>query len=336
MPKFRLTLLGGFRLEHQDGREIAVASRKAQGMLATLALHSPGAVTRERIAAMFWGDLPEERARHSLRQALTALRRDAAIVEASPETLCLDARVCTADVVGFAVLAASADAAELERAIDLHAGPLLDGLQAKGEAFEEWLRAERTRLAKAATQAMIRLAAMRAGQAEHQAAVRILHRLLACDPANEEGHRALMRSLEALGRRNEALEQYHACRQIMLKQFQVEPDAVTQALYATMRMGSAGVRGAEGAGQRVIAILPFANQARSPELDTLAASVAEDMVCSNAQTSSRATAYSMSRAVRGSSRSRQRARPARTAAWSESICRRGWSSQHARRLRPWD
>jgi DNA-binding SARP family transcriptional activator len=284
MPKFRLTLLGGFRLEDGDGREIAVASRKAQGMLAVLALHSPAAVTRERIAAMFWGELSEDRARHSLRQVLTALRRDAAIVEASGETLCLDARVCTADAAEFAALAASTDPGELERAVALHAGAFLDGLSAKEEAFDEWLRIERTRLAKMAVGAMTRLAAHYAAQAEHEAAGRLLHRLLACDPTNEDGHRALMRSLEALGRRSEALEHYHACRELLLKQLHVEPDAATQALYESMRKASATVRGTEGRGLRVIAVLPFANFARTPELDVLAASVAEDMSAQLART----------------------------------------------------
>lgn len=98
MPQFRLTLLGRFRLDDENGREVAVASRKTQAMLAVLAVHSPAAVTRERIAGLLWGDLADERARHSLRQVLTALRREAAIVEASSETLCLDSDACTSDV----------------------------------------------------------------------------------------------------------------------------------------------------------------------------------------------------------------------------------------------
>ncbi len=277
VPKFRLTLLGGFHLADGDGNEIAVASRKAQGMLAFLALHGSAAVARERIAAMFWGDLPEDRARHSLRQVLTALRRDAAIVEASGETLCLDTRVCTADAAEFAALAAGTDRGDLERAVTLHAGPLLDGLSAKEEAFEEWLRAERMRLAKTAVGAMTRLAAQHTAQAEHESAVRVLHRLVACDPANEEGHRALMRSYEALGRRSEALEQYHAHRDFLLKQLHVEPDAATQTLYESMLKANAAVRGPKGPGLRVIAVLPFSNFAHTPELDALAASVAEDM-----------------------------------------------------------
>lgn len=277
MPKFRLTLLGRFRLDDEDGREIAVASRKAQGMLAVLAAHSPAAISRERMAAMLWGDLAEERARHSLRQVLAALRRDAPIVGASGDTLCLDSRVCTSDTAEFAALAASTAPGELERALALHAGAFLDGLATKEEAFEEWLGAERTRLAKAALEAMMRLAAQHAGQGEDEAAVRLLQRLLAADPINEDAHRALMRSLQALGRRSEALQQYQLCRELLLKQLQVEPDAATQALHESMRKSSATPVGAKARGQPVVAVLPFANVARAPELDALAASMADEI-----------------------------------------------------------
>jgi DNA-binding SARP family transcriptional activator len=277
MAKYRLTLLGGFRLDDEDGREIAVASRKAQGMLAVLAIHSPAAVTRERIAGLLWGELAEERARHSLRQALTALRREAPIVDASAETLCLNGRVCTADVTEFVALAASTDSAELEHALALHAGTFLDGLATKGEAFEEWLGSERARLSKAAQAAMMRLAAQHAGQAEHEAAMRVLQRLLASDPTNETAHRALMRSLDALGRRSEALQQYQLCRELLLKQLQVEPDAATRALHDSMRKANAALRGGEERGRPVVAVLPFANLARVPELGPLAAAIADEI-----------------------------------------------------------
>ncbi|MCB1964820.1 MAG: tetratricopeptide repeat protein [Candidatus Accumulibacter sp.] len=277
MAKFRLTLLGGFRLDDEKGREIAVASRKARAMLAVLAVHSPAAVTRERIAGLFWGELAEERARHSLRQVLTALRRDAPMVEASGETLFLDSRVCTSDVSEFAALAASTSSAELERALLLHAGIFLDGMVTKAEAFEAWLGVERARLAKAAAQAMLRLAARHAGQSRHAAALPLLHRLLRCDPTNEDAHRAMMRSLEALGRRSEALQQYQLCRELLRKQLQVEPDTATQDLHDDIRQASTALRGTDGRRQAVIAVLPFANVARAPELDALAASIADEL-----------------------------------------------------------
>lgn len=284
MPGFRLTLLGGFRLEDEDGKEIAVASRKAQGMLAVLALASPAAVTRERIAAMFWGDLADERARHSLRQLLSGLRRDAGIIDASGETLSLDRLACSADTAEFQQLARSAEPKEIEAAVALYTGPLLDGVAPKEEGFEEWLRAERMRLAKLAAAAMERLAAHCALAEDHEAAVRILRRWLGDDPANEEAHRALMRSLDAMGRRSEALEQYQVCKEQLRKQLGVEPDAATQALGDSIRRPGAGARGANREGLPAISVLPFANHARTPELDTLATCIAEDLSSQLART----------------------------------------------------
>lgn len=277
MTKFRLTLLGGFRLEDTDGRDVPVTSRKAQGVLSVLALSGPAPVARERIAAMFWGDLADERARHSLRQFLSTLRRDAAIVEASGETLSLDPQVCTSDAAEFQRLAASADPKALEAAVALYAGPLLDGFSSKDEAFEEWLLGERTRLSKIAAGAMSRLAGLCAAQLDHEGAERVLRRLLQCEPLNEEAYRAVMRSLDAQGRRSEALSQYQSCREMFLKQLGVEPDAATRALHESLRREGNGVSGGKGTGLCVLAVLPLANVARTPGLEALAASMVEDL-----------------------------------------------------------
>lgn len=277
MPKYRLTLLGGFRLEDGDGREISVKSRKTQGVLSVLALSGPSPVARERIAAMIWGDLAEERARHSLRQLLSTLRRDAGIVEANGETLSIDPLVCSTDAAEFLRLAASADPKALENAATRFAGPLLDGLSSKDEAFEEWLRAERARFSKIAADVMSRLAAHFAAQSDHEGAERVVRRLLQCDPLNEEAYRVLMRSLDAQGRRSEALSQYQACRELFLKQLGVEPDAATRALYEALRREGNGATGGKGTGLCVLAVLPLANVARTPGLEALADSMAEDM-----------------------------------------------------------
>jgi DNA-binding SARP family transcriptional activator len=69
----RLYLFGEFQLERQAG-SIHLPTRKAELLLAYLAL-SPGPHGREKLAALFWGDVPDEQARGSLRKALTALRQ---------------------------------------------------------------------------------------------------------------------------------------------------------------------------------------------------------------------------------------------------------------------
>ncbi len=253
-------------------------------MLAVLALSSSVAVARERIAAMFWGEFPDERARHSLRQLLSSLRRDAAVVEARGDALSLDTLVCKADATEFRQLARSADPIDMEAAVALYAGPLLDNLSPKEEGFEEWLRAERDRFAKLAAEAMARLAAQYAVARDHEAAVRILRRWLADEPANEEAHCALIRALDAMGRRSEALAQYQVCKEQLRKQLGVEPDAATQALCESVRRPNSGARSANREGLPGISVLPFVNYGRTPDLDMLAKCIAEDLSSQLART----------------------------------------------------
>lgn len=276
MPLFRLLLLGGFRLETDAGREIPVAARKAQGVLAVLALASPAGVARDRLAEMFWGELPDERARHSLRQLLSTLRRDTDLVRANGEQLVLDGTLCPCDATEFRACAASNEPATLERAAALYAGPLLDGVSPMTEAFDDWLRNERGRLAEVARAALDRLATRYAGDGDHEAAARAARRALASDPLDERAHRALMRALNALGRRNAALDQYRACREALARQLGVEPEPATRALHEEiLRKGDAAQRAEPQLPN--IGVLALANLSRAPELDGIAASIAEDL-----------------------------------------------------------
>lgn len=71
----RLYLLGDFRLEIA-GRSVALPTRKAEALLAYLALHpEPAGHSRERLAALFGGDSTDADARRSLRVALAGLRK---------------------------------------------------------------------------------------------------------------------------------------------------------------------------------------------------------------------------------------------------------------------
>lgn len=274
---FRLTLLGGFRLQDAAGRDIDVASSNTRGLLAVLALSGPAGAGRERLAAMFWGDATDERARHSLRQALAALRRDAAVVATSADRLTLDTAACSVDVLEWLGLAQSGEIADMARAGGLYTGPLLEGVLLRDSTFDEWASAERVRLALASADLMLRLADKLVASGEPAEAEQILVRLTGLDAVNEEAHRALIRLLEAGGRRTDAIERFHTLRALLLKQFGIEPEPATRALYDALR--ASGRRASEiGApGQRVIAVLPFSNTAHTPAGDALAAALAEDL-----------------------------------------------------------
>ena len=67
-----LWLLGSFQLQ-VNGLEIHLPTHKAGLLLAYLVLH-PVVHSREKLAAVFWGDVADEHARGSLRKALAHLR----------------------------------------------------------------------------------------------------------------------------------------------------------------------------------------------------------------------------------------------------------------------
>jgi DNA-binding SARP family transcriptional activator len=73
--KLQIDMIGGVRVRTPAGRELRIASRKAQALLACLAVKPGSAVAREYLAGLLWEDSDPELARSSLRQALATLRR---------------------------------------------------------------------------------------------------------------------------------------------------------------------------------------------------------------------------------------------------------------------
>jgi len=68
-----VTLLGKLCF-HAGGDEIDLLSRKTRALLGYLALAEAQEESRERLVGLFWSEVPEERARASLRQALHEIR----------------------------------------------------------------------------------------------------------------------------------------------------------------------------------------------------------------------------------------------------------------------
>src|SRR5262245_9646407 len=116
MARLRLILLGGFEARLDDGRAPAVSIKKAQALLAYLAIPGGKSHLRDKLATLLWGDMPERRARAGLRHALFTLRR--ALGDASPlrldgEAVALDPALVTTDVGEFEQCAATANRADL-------------------------------------------------------------------------------------------------------------------------------------------------------------------------------------------------------------------------------
>jgi hypothetical protein len=159
MAEFRLTLLGAFTL---SGVPSPALSKKAQVLLAFLAVPLGQAHRRDKLAGMLWSDRSEEAARQNLRQCLSAIRKVSEAGEALPiiaegDLLRLDSTKVTTDVGQFEEALRSRRPKELACAAALYRGELLEGLNLRGEAFEEWLIGERRRLRTMAMEGLSRL-----------------------------------------------------------------------------------------------------------------------------------------------------------------------------------
>src|SRR6185369_10206775 len=143
---FRLVTFGGLGIEGDDGAAAPRLRAPRLALLAVLAAAGHRGMSREKLTALFWPDADEERARHSLRQNLYALRtglgRD--VVRSVGQTLTLDETTISADVTDFRVALAAGDR---EQAVLLARGAFLDGFYLQGTSgFERWVEEERGRL----------------------------------------------------------------------------------------------------------------------------------------------------------------------------------------------
>src|SRR5262245_2767468 len=235
MAHLELTLLGGFGAR-VDTRSLVFPSRKARALLAYLAVPTGRPHSRDKLAALLWGDTAEPQARNSLRQCLFGIRRvlvahrvRALVVDG--ESVALDQTAVRVDVAVFDRLVAEGSLASLSRARSVYRGPFLDGLLLHEPGFEDWLMAERRVLLDRAAQALARLIDRHVEAGAIDQAIQAGLDLLALDPLSEPAHCNVMRLHAALGQRGAALRQYQACADVLRRELGVEPDAATQRLY---------------------------------------------------------------------------------------------------------
>src|SRR5216683_1252546 len=189
MTQLSLRLLGGFRAQHGSGRPLAVRRKKAQALLAYLALHPGAPSSRDSLAGLLWSGTTDEHARHNLRQTLFTLR----------QTITPDPFIVEGELVGLRENAVHADVAPFERGVGqgtrealrdattLYRGELLEGFRVDEAPFDDWLAAERQRLRELALTALEKLLALDLTAGALEQAVGTGLRLLALDPLRESG-----------------------------------------------------------------------------------------------------------------------------------------------------
>ncbi|WP_336985735.1 tetratricopeptide repeat protein [Altererythrobacter aquiaggeris] len=137
-PAVEMSLYGPFSLIDADGVRIPVTSRRGQALLAMLATSGKGERARNWLQQMLWCDRAPEQARPSLRRELSNLRKQ--VNAGSWELLFADSDRVWLDL----------DLVKIDLRLP---GPrsgqdFLEGLDIPGEeAFEDWLREQRMKLA---------------------------------------------------------------------------------------------------------------------------------------------------------------------------------------------
>jgi len=230
----RVMLLGGFEVRLATGQPVALSTRKAQALLAYLAMRPRQPHSRDKLAALLWADRGDAQARDSLRHTMVELRKALpapANLIAERRAIALDTAGIEVDVACFEARASAGSAAELAEAAEIYRGDLLDGFVLREPLFEAWLMAEREQLQGLAIRTLGQLLELQCAAREAEPAIRTAMRLLALDPCMESAHRALIRLYAQQGRRAAALRQYQTCVGTLQGELRTEPDPETRQLY---------------------------------------------------------------------------------------------------------
>ena len=172
--------------------------RRRLALLSVLAAAGDRGRSRDQLLLLFWPDVTQSRARHSLDQLLYALRGSLSeFVFASVNPVRLNPDVVSSDVAAFA---GALDRDDVDGAAAVYRGPFLDGFHlADAPEFGQWVDTERSRLAGSYSTALERMARKAEVAGDHFAAVHWWRRLTEIDPVSSKSAASLIAALTRSG-----------------------------------------------------------------------------------------------------------------------------------------
>ncbi|HEX6049031.1 MAG TPA: BTAD domain-containing putative transcriptional regulator, partial [Gemmatimonadaceae bacterium] len=237
---FRLITLGRLTLVGATGDEdTSLAKRRFKlALLAVLAM-ARRPVPRDTLLGMFWPEQDEARARHSLSNALSSLRR--ALGQRAITTR--DSTVALAPEAGLGVdaldLTEAAEAQDSARAVELYGGPFLDGVHVDDSpAFEQWVSRERRRLETVFIKECARQCASLARARRWAECHALAARWLDAEPLSADAALFLINATKAEGTRAalvDALDEYDRLKARLSRDFELVPEPPVRELAARIR-----------------------------------------------------------------------------------------------------
>ncbi|MBI5563276.1 MAG: AAA family ATPase [Chloroflexi bacterium] len=237
--------------------------RKAQTLLARLALEPARRLLKDQALDLLWPDQPPAAASNNLYRTIHALRKtlDTALGTGAADAifafedgaLILDDAVWV-DVTEFDRLCATPTndpqrIANLQQALALYQGDLLPD-----DLYADWTSTPREALRRQRREVSLALVKHYRDVHDYTNSLALLTPLLTPDPADEVVHRELMRAYALGGRRHDALRQYQACVEALAADLDVPPEPETTALYERILSGELSPAPASTAGGEVAAL----------------------------------------------------------------------------------
>jgi DNA-binding SARP family transcriptional activator len=240
-PELEVRLLGGFQAERLDAGLTCQWPRRSAKTLMKLLATCPGhTLHREQLIEILWPGVDLGSALNSLGKALHAARHAlepelrprscSSYVRLSDGMLTLDMEHGVIDADRFERLAEDAlqrrDVGAYQTALAAYTGELLPE-----DRYEDWCAERRASLAELRVRLLLELATALEDRAAYSESADVLRRIVAEEPTREEVHRRLIRLLGALGKRDQAVRQFDACREALRRDLNLVPQCETVALY---------------------------------------------------------------------------------------------------------
>lgn len=217
-----------------DGRECEVSSKKSKALLTRLAFLQLDAgqerrISRDILADLLWPTSSSTSARHSLRQALSDLRRCFtpydSLLKAESEQVWLSSEMVI-DLVEFRRNVTSGD---VNIAYALYHGDMLEGFELNVVGYDQWLVTARENLRQQFISLLHTL--IDTHDDDSKLAIPYAQRLLVLDPFNEVVYRNLMMHYIAGGEDGRAIKQFLTCQALLKQELGIQPEPATISLY---------------------------------------------------------------------------------------------------------
>ncbi len=228
-----------------SGQYLTGFPKQQSHLLLCYLLLNPCVHPREKLAAIFWGEYPDQSSRKHLSQALWRLRQTLQSVNAPSDNYLivhkenvsfntessywLDIDVFETTITHCQNVTGQQltlqQATELDEATALYTGDLLEGI------YDDWCLYDRERLSLLYLDALGKLMIFYEFNEMYEQGLSYGERLLRCDNTREQIHQQMMRLYWLVGNRSAAIGQYKRCCQILRDEFNATPLKETNELY---------------------------------------------------------------------------------------------------------